>query len=180
MLSRLAAFTQIAQRTIIFEGADPVSAEASPRSPIVCWKNSKLFASAKLIYAMLLKYAWQNDYCFPGQERLAKEMGAGKRTLYGSWPRVRQPVTQFVTNDHIIRGGPRWCGWASFGKLRAGSLDKALGGLCACSSECLCRFGGRIGRFCWMFRVVFGDGFTANRRLTFNPAVRPAKCPEVV
>ena len=30
---------------------------------------------------MLLHYAWQNDCCFPGQERLAKDMGAGKRSV---------------------------------------------------------------------------------------------------
>ena len=32
-------------------------------------------------YAMLLKYAWQDDYCFPGQERLADDMGAGERSV---------------------------------------------------------------------------------------------------
>ena len=30
---------------------------------------------------MLLSYAWQNDYCFPGQERLAKDMGSGLRSV---------------------------------------------------------------------------------------------------
>jgi Mn-dependent DtxR family transcriptional regulator len=30
---------------------------------------------------MLLSYAWQNDYCFPGQERLAKDMGVGVRSV---------------------------------------------------------------------------------------------------
>jgi predicted ArsR family transcriptional regulator len=30
---------------------------------------------------MLLKYAWQNDYCFPGQERLAKDMGVTDRSI---------------------------------------------------------------------------------------------------
>jgi hypothetical protein len=30
---------------------------------------------------MLLSYAWQNDFCFPGQERLAKDMGAGIRSV---------------------------------------------------------------------------------------------------
>lgn len=30
---------------------------------------------------MLLKYAWQNDFCFPGQERLAEDMGVGKRSV---------------------------------------------------------------------------------------------------
>ena len=30
---------------------------------------------------MLLKYAWQNDFCFPGQERLAKDMGVTDRSV---------------------------------------------------------------------------------------------------
>ena len=30
---------------------------------------------------MLLHYAWQNDYCFPGQERLAEDMGSSKRSV---------------------------------------------------------------------------------------------------
>ena len=30
---------------------------------------------------MLLKYAWQDDYCFPGQDRLADDMGVGKRSI---------------------------------------------------------------------------------------------------
>jgi len=30
---------------------------------------------------MLLSYAWQNDFCFPGQERLAKDMGVTDRSV---------------------------------------------------------------------------------------------------
>jgi DNA-binding FadR family transcriptional regulator len=30
---------------------------------------------------MLLKYAWQNDYCFPGQARLANDMGVTDRSV---------------------------------------------------------------------------------------------------
>ncbi len=71
----------LAQRTIIFESADPVSAGGFTQVPNCVLENSQLSAGAKLTYAMLLKYAWQNDYCFPGQERLAKDMGAGKRSV---------------------------------------------------------------------------------------------------
>jgi biotin operon repressor len=44
-------------------------------------RSDKLSPGAKLAYAMLLSYAWQNDYCFPGQERLAKDMGSGLRSV---------------------------------------------------------------------------------------------------
>ena len=32
---------------------------------------------AKTVYALLLSYAWHNDLCFPGQDRLARDMGMG-------------------------------------------------------------------------------------------------------
>jgi DNA-binding FadR family transcriptional regulator len=30
---------------------------------------------------MLLKYAWDNGACFPGQVKLAEDMGAGERSV---------------------------------------------------------------------------------------------------
>lgn len=30
---------------------------------------------------MLLKYAWHNTSCFPGQAKLADEMGSGERSV---------------------------------------------------------------------------------------------------
>ncbi len=30
---------------------------------------------------MLLKYAWYDDGCFPGQAKLANDMGAGERSV---------------------------------------------------------------------------------------------------
>ena len=34
-----------------------------------------------MVFAMLLSYAWQNDYCFPGQTRLAEDMGLDERSV---------------------------------------------------------------------------------------------------
>src|SRR5262249_17982795 len=36
---------------------------------------------AKLSYAMLLKYAWYDDGCFPGQAKLAHDMGVAERSI---------------------------------------------------------------------------------------------------
>ena len=44
-------------------------------------KSSKLSAGDKMAFAMVLSYAWQNDYCFPGQERLAKDLGVTARSV---------------------------------------------------------------------------------------------------
>jgi DNA-binding transcriptional ArsR family regulator len=30
---------------------------------------------------MLLSYAWQNDFCFPGQQRLALDLGVDERSV---------------------------------------------------------------------------------------------------
>ena len=43
--------------------------------------NEALSVGAKLAYAMLLKYAWTDDACFPGQAKLAKDMGSAERSI---------------------------------------------------------------------------------------------------
>ena len=40
-----------------------------------------LSAGARLTFAMLLSYAWQEDSCFPGQERLATDIGVSTRMV---------------------------------------------------------------------------------------------------
>lgn len=37
--------------------------------------------SAKLTYALILSYAWQKDYCFPGQETLARDLEVSTRSV---------------------------------------------------------------------------------------------------
>lgn len=68
-------------RNIEIVGADPVTRHGFTQVPNFILKSEALSPGAKLAYAMLLHYAWQNDFCFPGQERLAKDMGAGKRSV---------------------------------------------------------------------------------------------------
>ena len=70
----------LAEKTIILEGADALSARGFTQVPNYVLESRKLSAGAKLTYAMLLKYAWQNDYCFPGQDRLADDMGVSRQT----------------------------------------------------------------------------------------------------
>jgi biotin operon repressor len=70
----------LAEKTIILEGADFISARGFTQVPNYVLESHKLSAGAKLTYAMLLKYAWENDYCFPGQDRLAADMGISRQT----------------------------------------------------------------------------------------------------
>src|ERR1700680_665539 len=63
------------RRNIILKGADAATAQGFTQVPNFLLKSKKLSAGDKMTFAMLLSYAWQNDFCFPGQERLAQEMG---------------------------------------------------------------------------------------------------------
>jgi predicted transcriptional regulator len=49
--------------------------------PRLVLRAKGLSTSAKLVYAMLLDYAWQNNNCYPGQERLAEDLDISRRTV---------------------------------------------------------------------------------------------------
>ena len=78
---KLTGIGEILDRNIILKGADVLTAKGFTQVPNHVLVSSSLSPGAKLTYAMLLKYAWQNDYCFPGQERLAKDMGVTDRSV---------------------------------------------------------------------------------------------------
>jgi uncharacterized protein YkwD/DNA-binding transcriptional regulator YhcF (GntR family) len=44
-------------------------------------KAPNLTMQAKIIFALLLDYAWQKGSCFPGQDRLANDLGVHKNTI---------------------------------------------------------------------------------------------------
>lgn len=44
-------------------------------------RDTKLSFGARLAYAVLLSYAWQEDSCFPGQDRMATDLGTTSRML---------------------------------------------------------------------------------------------------
>lgn len=69
------------RRNIELAGADPVTRHGFTQVPNFILTNKNLSVGAKLAYAMLLKYAWQDDYCFPGQLTLANDIGVGERSV---------------------------------------------------------------------------------------------------
>src|SRR5215210_4477441 len=77
----LASIGEILDRNIVLRGADLLTAKGFTMVPNHILISNQLSPGAKLTYAMLLKYAWQNDFCFPGQERLAKDMGVTDRSV---------------------------------------------------------------------------------------------------
>jgi hypothetical protein len=74
------------------EEFDLVTRGGFTQVPNFILKESNLSIGAKLAYAMFLSYLWHNDSCFPGQERLATDMGMS-----------RSRVTEFVTE--LEKGG---------------------------------------------------------------------------
>jgi DNA-binding MarR family transcriptional regulator len=71
----------IKDRNIILRGADAATAKGFTQVPNFLLKSNKLSSGDKLAFAMLLSYAWQNDYCFPGQKRLGEDMGLDERNV---------------------------------------------------------------------------------------------------
>lgn len=68
-------------RNIEIVGADPVTRHGFTQVPNFILTKPQLSVGAKLAYAMLLKYAWADNACFPGQTTLATDMGAGERSV---------------------------------------------------------------------------------------------------
>ena len=75
--------TQIANiaKNIEIVGGDLATRFGFTQVPNFILTNKELSVGGKLAYAMLLKYAWTDDSCFPGQQKLAKDMGAGERSI---------------------------------------------------------------------------------------------------
>jgi DNA-binding transcriptional ArsR family regulator len=69
------------ERTIILKGADAATAMGFTQVPNFLLKSKKLTSGDKIVFAMLLSYAWANDFCFPGQQTLADDLGLSDRSV---------------------------------------------------------------------------------------------------
>ncbi len=68
-------------QNIVLKGADVATAMGFTQVPNFLLKSKKLSSGDKMAFAMLLSYAWQNDFCFPGQRRLANDLGLDERSV---------------------------------------------------------------------------------------------------
>lgn len=73
------------EKNLKLDTPNPVLQGGFTQVPNFILKNGELSVGAKVTYAMFLSYAWNNDSCFPGQDRLAEDMGMS-----------RSRVTEFV------------------------------------------------------------------------------------
>src|SRR5438552_18820098 len=69
------------RKNIILKGADAASRGGFTQVPNFLLKSKTLSSGDKMTFAMLLSYAWQNDYSFPGQQRLAQDLGLSDRSV---------------------------------------------------------------------------------------------------
>jgi hypothetical protein len=69
------------ERNIEIVGADLATRHGFTQVPNFILTKADISVGAKLAYAMLLKYAWGDDACFPGQSKLADDMGSGERSV---------------------------------------------------------------------------------------------------
>ena len=68
-------------RNIEFVRADIVTQHGFTQVPNFLFKNSGLSMGAIVVYSKFLSYAWHNDFCFPGQQRLADDLGMGVASI---------------------------------------------------------------------------------------------------
>lgn len=57
-------------------------------------KDTRLSFGARLTFAVLLSYAWQEGSCFPGQGRMAKDLGTTDRS-------IRTFLTELKTKGYV-------------------------------------------------------------------------------
>jgi biotin operon repressor len=72
---------EVRARNIELDRVDPITQHGFTQLPNFLFKNSGLSMGAIVVYAKFLSYAWHNDYCFPGQERVAVELGMSRSRI---------------------------------------------------------------------------------------------------
>lgn len=68
-------------RNLILRGADIATQRGWTGVPNFILESDQISVGAKLTYAMLLKYAREMEECFPGQDRLARDMGTTRQSV---------------------------------------------------------------------------------------------------
>ncbi len=88
-MQRIGETSAFRDRNLILKGADIATQRGWTGVPNFILESNQISVGAKLTYAMLLKYARELHECFPGQERLAKDIGATDRSVR-TWLRELQ------------------------------------------------------------------------------------------
>ena len=81
MMEHIGAHLDKIEQNMKLNTADPIARYGFTQLPNFILRNPDLSANAKTVYSLLLSYAWHNNLCFPGQERLAEHMGVNVSTV---------------------------------------------------------------------------------------------------
>ena len=76
--SGMTPIRQVIERNIELATLDPIVRGGFTQLPNFVLKSETLSLGAKVTYALFLSYAWNNDFCFPGQDSLAENMGMSR------------------------------------------------------------------------------------------------------
>jgi Helix-turn-helix domain len=74
-MEHIAKHVEVIERNIKLKGADPITQHGFTQMPNVVLRNPNISVGAKVVYTMFLSYAWGDSQCFPGQDRLAQDIG---------------------------------------------------------------------------------------------------------
>jgi len=68
-------------QNIFLEGFDEITTAGFTQVPNYILRSNELTVGAKIVYSVLLSYAWHKDSCYPGQEKLAQHIGVSDRSV---------------------------------------------------------------------------------------------------
>ena len=74
-MDHIAPQLQNIEQNIKLNTADPIALHGFTQLPNFILRDPGLSIGAKTTYALFLSYAWHNNFCFPGQDKLAKDIG---------------------------------------------------------------------------------------------------------
>ena len=69
------------ERTVVLRDEGLRTLKGFIQLPIAVLKHPDLSPAAKITYGILLSYAWQEDFCWPAQDRLAQDMSCSVRQV---------------------------------------------------------------------------------------------------
>lgn len=69
-------------RTVRFKKTGAILGNGFIQFPrVVSRAGKRISPMAKITFAALLDYAWQDGFCFPAQDRLARDIGANEKSI---------------------------------------------------------------------------------------------------
>jgi len=80
-LERIGELKAFRDRNLFLREADIATQRGWTGVPNFILESKQISVGAKLTYAMLLKYARELDECFPGQDRLAGDIGTTRQSV---------------------------------------------------------------------------------------------------